>query len=417
MTEVLEALRTVSTATHQEDRMLRHWSFPERRSEPVADGAGKAPSVRLQNLSPTMKVLVFAHEQDNHVAPIRWALQQAGYHSVCWSGVSWEETEQASLFLGESSRVVLGKQVLEAGDVVWLRQPDQPEFGPQPSGPGETPPGSRYVSFFESVAALIEAQPVRCVNRLSASRLVRNKAVQLQIARACGLRVPATLMSNSPGAAKEFFERSWPKIVCKPFASHIWQREAGGAAVTGTFELRREDLPADEVFTYAPAIFQQMIDKRFDVRTVLMGKAIYSFALHTPSQALDWRQPAGLGQLRVEAIATPADVERGVLEFARRSGVCFGSLDFAVDANGAWWFLEINEQGQFLWIDQFHPQARLQQKFCAFLTAPEASTQPLEEREHLFRPLLDYEESPEKREADRILSAVLSESRYSSREL
>jgi glutathione synthase/RimK-type ligase-like ATP-grasp enzyme len=374
-----------------------------------------APSALLPCPRETkMKVLVFANELDNHVTPIRWALQQAGYSVHCWCGLSWTEAEQAWLLLREQPKLALGAHLLEPGDTVWLRQPDQPEFGPG-SGDRPTPPSSHYTSFFASVASIIEMQPVRSINSFSASRLIRHKAVQLHFARISGFKIPPTLMSNSPGAIRTFFENQ-RRTICKPFLSHIWEQSTGGAAVAGTFELSRDQLPDDEVFTYAPAIFQQMIVKSFDVRTVLMGKSIYSFALRTPDGALDWRPQAALGKICVEPIATPVDVEKALLTFAQKTGVCFGSVDFAVDANGAWWFLEINEQGQFLWIDQFNPAAALQQRFCAFLTAPESSRERLEAREHLFPSLHEYERSPEKRSADERLAAILAESRYVTRE-
>jgi glutathione synthase/RimK-type ligase-like ATP-grasp enzyme len=372
-----------------------------------------APSALLPcPLETKMKVLVFANELDNHVTPIRWALQRAGYGVHCWCGLAWTEAEQASLLLREEPKLTLGTHLLEPGDAVWLRQPDQPEFGPG-SGDRPTPPSSNYVSFFSSAASMIEMQPVRCINPFSASRLIRHKAVQLHFARISGFKIPATLISNSPGAIRTFFENEY-RIVCKPFASHFWQG-TGGTAVAGTFELSRDQLPEDEVFTYAPAIFQQMIVKSFDVRTVLMGQSIYSFALRTPDGALDWRPQAALGKIRVEPIATPVDVEKALLAFAQKTGVCFGSVDFAVDASGEWWFLEINEQGQFLWIDQFNPAAALQQKFCAFLTA-QTSCERLEAREHLFPSLQEYKRSPEKRRADEQLAAALAESRYATRE-
>lgn len=124
--------------------------------------------------------------------------------------------------------------------------------------------------------------------------------------------------------------------------------------------------------------------KQYDIRMVLMGHRVYSFALHNPKKALDWRQDAGLGNVNVEIVPTPPDVEKGILAFAQKAGICFGSVDFAVDNDGQWWFLEINEQGQFLWLDQFNTEARTLEKFCAFITAPEDSTQPLEERQGLF---------------------------------
>lgn len=361
-----------------------------------------------------MKVLVFANELDNHVTPIRWALQQAGYDVRCWCGLAWTEAERAWLQLGEEPRLALGPHLLEPGDSVWLRQPDQPDFGPG-SGDRPTPPSSHYTSFFASVASMIDMQPVRCINPYSVSRLIRHKAVQLHFARASGLKIPATLMSNSPGPIRAFFENG-RRIVCKPFASHFWEQSTGGAAVAGTFELRRDDLPDDEVFTYAPAIYQERVAKAFDVRTVLMGESIYSFALRTRDGALDWRPQAALGKVCVEPVAMPPNVEQGILAFAQKTGACFGSLDFAVDANGDWWFLEINEQGQFLWLDQFYPAARLQQKFCAFLTATESSPEALEAREHLFPSLEEYQKSPEKQRADQLLAAIVAESRYATRE-
>jgi hypothetical protein len=111
-----------------------------------------------------------------------------------------------------------------------------------------------------------------------------------------------------------------------------------------------DSLPSDEVLSYAPGIYQEKIVKQFDIRMVIMGNRVYSFALHNPKKALDWRQDAGLGNVQVEIIATPPNIENGILEFARKAKICFGSVDFAVDHDGQWWFLEINEQGQFLWL-------------------------------------------------------------------
>ncbi len=70
-----------------------------------------------------------------------------------------------------------------------------------------------------------------------------------------------------------------------------------------------------------------------------------------------------------------------------------------MDHKGDWWFLEINEQGQFLWLDYLCPQARLLEKFCAFLTAPQGSKQTLEERQGLFPSTAEYQRSHQKEEA------------------
>jgi hypothetical protein len=45
----------------------------------------------------------------------------------------------------------------------------------------------------------------------------------------------------------------------------------------------------------------------------------------------------------------------------------FGAIDLIVTPAGDYVFLEVNEMGQFLWIEQSAPQERLLAHFCAYL--------------------------------------------------
>jgi hypothetical protein len=367
-----------------------------------------------------MKVIVLAQENDNHTAPIKWALEKAGYKVACWGGLSWTEQQQVSLLLDDQTKMVLGPHAVEPGDAVWIRRPDQPVYNPKVSDADRKFAELEYRSFYHCIAYTLELLPVWIVNKYSASRFINNKSVQLHLARLCGLKAPKALMSNSPTGVKDFFDHNPNRAICKAFTPHVWQREnVGGVAVTETFELTRDQLPEDEILTYAPGIYQDLVVKQFDIRMVLMGHRIYSYALHNPKKALDWRQDAGMGKIEVEIVPTPPDVEKGVLEFARRASICFGSIDFAVDADGKWWFLEINEQGQFLWLDQYNRDVKIQEKFCAFITAPEGSTQPLEEREGLFPSFAEYEKVYEKMQESQPppdVAAAVPNSPYMSRE-
>jgi hypothetical protein len=90
-------------------------------------------------------------------------------------------------------------------------------------------------------------------------------------------------MTNSPHAVREFFHDNPQRMICKVFSTHIWEKEQGGPVmVTETFELSPDKLPSDEVLTFAPAIYQEMVVKKFDVRMVLLGEAVYSYSLHNP---------------------------------------------------------------------------------------------------------------------------------------
>ena len=52
-----------------------------------------------------MKVIIFAYAKENHTAPVKWALEQAGYQVACWGGLSWTEQQQASLLFDDSGAV------------------------------------------------------------------------------------------------------------------------------------------------------------------------------------------------------------------------------------------------------------------------------------------------------------------------
>jgi len=128
---------------------------------------------------------------------------------------------------------------------------------------------------------------------------------------------------------------------------------------------------------------------------MLLGSAVYSYALYNPKGSIDWRQDVTQGVVRVESIDTPDDVRRQVLVFAQKSGIVFGSFDFAVDGEGHWWFFEVNEQGQFLWLDELNPTLHVQEKFLAFLTTPEwADKELIESRADLFPSWKEYLDSP-----------------------
>jgi glutathione synthase/RimK-type ligase-like ATP-grasp enzyme len=350
-----------------------------------------------------LKILITAPENENHTAPLKWALEQAGYSVACWAGLGWTEAKQASISLlpdaqFKDTQLKLGRNLVEPGDVIWIRRPLGPKPNPQTSPADAKFAANEYRCFYDSVMYLLETLPVRVINTYTASRFINNKSVQLVLARACGMNVPRTLMSNSPQAVREYFRDNPQRIICKTFSTHIWEKEQGGPiVVTETFELSADKLPIDEVLTYAPAIYQELVVKKFDVRMVLLGAAVYSYSLHNPKGAVDWRGDATEGLVRVEPIITPPEVEKSVLAFAEKSGIACGSFDFAIDNQDRWWFLEVNEGGQFLWLDAANAGLHVQEKFLAFLTAPAGSSrQMLEARQSEFPSWSDYLASPAK---------------------
>lgn len=49
-------------------------------------------------------------------------------------------------------------------------------------------------------------------------------------------------------------------------------------------------------------------------------------------------------------------------------GINFGSFDFSIDLTGQWWFLEVNTQGQFLWLEN-EVELGLLENFARFIVS------------------------------------------------
>jgi hypothetical protein len=197
---------------------------------------------------------------------------------------------------------------------------------------------------------------------------LEQKPVQLTIAHNVGLSVPATVMTNTAALLPAGFRDGSTVCVHKSFRPHAWvEKGLSHHAETSIIEggLKFDD----EVFGYAPGIYQEKIRKQYDVRTVLIGDALHSFRIDGNAKYTDWRLDFIVGQAVIRRIEMPQEVSDQVRKFANVAGLVFASFDFAVDIDGRWWFLEVNQSGQFLWIDDVLPEEGTYQSVLSLLGA------------------------------------------------
>jgi glutathione synthase/RimK-type ligase-like ATP-grasp enzyme len=177
------------------------------------------------------------------------------------------------------------------------------------------------------------------------------KPYQLCIAQRLGLRIPDTLVTNNPNEIREAFRRFGSMIV-KPARS-------GYAVVDGqersiyTSRLLDEHLEYLHEARLSPAIYQELIPKRYDVRVTVVGTQIFAAAIHSQNDAdaaVDWRRTSD-PNLRHTPITLPEKVQELLLALMSKLGLSFGAIDFIETPDNEFVFLEINPNGQWLWID------------------------------------------------------------------
>lgn len=176
------------------------------------------------------------------------------------------------------------------------------------------------------------------VNEPRATRAAENKVIQLRAAQQVGFRVPRTLISNDIDSVRMFCDLLKGNVVVKSVRGTI-------QGPTFTQPLAEEHLDPDSL-RLCPAIFQERIPGSHHLRVHCFGDEI--LAARIESEALDWR-----GNLDVPFVKY--DVPDNLRELLRAVLGCLdlrmGIVDLKLDRDGSPVWLEINPQGQFLFVE------------------------------------------------------------------
>lgn len=238
---------------------------------------------------------------------------------------------------------------LAAVTAAYFRRPEAPQ-PPEGVGPAETRAycAAEWAALLKTLIGRFDGL---WFNDPTAIVRAEDKPRQLLAARRVGLRVPATVITNRPDVARPFLAA--PDRIAKP----LRQAEIDspdGAEVIFTTRLDAAGLGSDVGIAAAPLILQQEIAKACDLRVTVVGDRLFCVAIgsqaHDETQ-VDWRRGVRPDLLH-QVTTLPAEVTEGCLALTRDLGLRFGAIDLVRTPEGEHWFLEINPNGQWAWIEQ-----------------------------------------------------------------
>lgn len=182
----------------------------------------------------------------------------------------------------------------------------------------------------------------------------QNKLYQLGIAKRLGFQVPRTLSTNDPRKAMEFIKTALSKVVVKAVRQGVL-KVGDQENVIFTNEVTEKDIEALMDVKYCPVIFQEYIPKRFDLRVTVVGSRVFAVEIHPNSKVLnsefDWRR--GDQETLLYRIHTlPEDIESLCVNLLEALDLNFGAIDLVYSDTGDYFFLEINPNGQWAWLEQ-----------------------------------------------------------------
>lgn len=253
-------------------------------------------------------------------------------------------------------------------DVVWRRRPAKPKLEgyvhPDDLKNATNENRELYNTFWQVVAPdAFWINPPISYSKSSC------KLLQLKIASKLGLKIPETLVTSYPEKIIEFIQKYQPgEVVYKPMYPVMWAGDTE-MRLTYTKPILLEDLPKPSVLRLTPGIYQKRIEKAFELRVTCMGHTAIATKIcsqDTANGKEDWRSVSAT-ELNMQPYALPDEIANKCFALMLKLGVVFGCFDFIVTPEGEYVFLEINEQGQFLWQEEQNASIKLLDPFVKFL--------------------------------------------------
>ena len=317
-------------------------------------------------------VIILSSAHDPHASAVAWALHSNNTPYRLSPSIRTDDHIRFSIRMGEAGqRVEIDGHDSTKVRSVWHRRPTLPEAGNCLEADRRFIEGQwKYLqkNLFDLSDSLLDAL---WVNRPRAADFAESKLAQLQAAGAAGLKVPDTIIGNHALDIAMLIKR-WNRIVFKTFYPQSWQSDSSGR----TYKMSavpldsKSELP-EQAIAMSPGIYQRYIDKVFDVRVTVIGCQLFAVKMRKASGEayFDWRPHSYDDDMRTELFPVSAVLEAKLRDLMARLGIVFGCIDLVVDRNDEVYFLEVNQAGQFLFVEESLPELRVLRAMTAMLSA------------------------------------------------
>ncbi len=305
-----------------------------------------------------MKYLIPTEPDDMHAIVVKLALENLGHQVTLIFTADQPTRQKNSVFVDIEQYRWQSADRFEAildndYDVVWWRRARKPYLPKNIAHPEDYRFVVRENLLFHESFTYNMAPNAWWINNKEAASRANFKILQLKTASECGITIPTTLCSNDPEEIRLFLlQHEANGIIYKPLSGEDKQIK-----IPSVSKITYLDLPTNQSLQRSPRIYQKEIQKQYEVRVTCFGHYLVAAKLNSNTNK----------QLVIEPYVLPDDLEIKIRAFMHELGIVFGVCDFIVTPDHQFIFLEVYEQGQFLWIEDYNPSFKMLDIFVNFL--------------------------------------------------
>ena len=254
---------------------------------------------------------------------------------------------------GGSLNLASGKVALSDVTAVWYRRPANPEVDSAVSDERArdvclAQSQETLRGLWRSIDAFWMSYPIN-IQRAG------SKILQLSIAPQLGFQIPDSIVTVDPQEVARFWHANEGDVAVKPLSGVAFMSSATNTPA-GVYTCRMEESDLREIDTvrYTPTFLQQYIPKAIELRITVVGKQVFAAEIHSQTREEsrhDWRviSPRYIPH---RPHSLPCELEERCVALVEYFGLSFGTIDMIRRPDGEYIFLEINANGQWLWIEE-----------------------------------------------------------------
>lgn len=327
-----------------------------------------------------MNLLIVSYHEDPHASIVAAALHALGHTVTLWDAPVTSAAILASVCLDDKSlrwEIAGRTYAYDHFNTIWLRRrrgvslPESIHDDDAKFARGE------INAYFDNLWS-IASPATKWIHSAQIATDGENKLKQLAIAQRIGFKLPHSLISNDRSAILEFIgdaEQKGEEIIYKTFRPAGWS-EGDKVRLKHTTVVSKSNILSNGLVEAVPGIYQRRIAKSHEVRATFFGNRDVSVLIDSqnhPQGREDWRGAINL-QGYLSPILLPTDIHEKCCALMAQMSLSMACFDFIVDEYGEYYFLEINQQGQFLWVEEQCPEAPMLDAFLAFILGEKPSS-------------------------------------------
>jgi len=189
------------------------------------------------------------------------------------------------------------------------------------------------------------------LNHVDKIRSAENKVYQLIIATENGFQVPSSLITDQQLSALKFYNEHNEHCIIKTVRSGLID-PGNDELVIFTNRLTLDEINSQRINNF-PVYIQKLITKKFDLRVTVVGKTVFAARIdsqYKEESKIDWRNSSV--PLEHSTYHLPKDICDNCIALTKSLGLNFGAIDLVVDEKDNYYFLEINPNGQWAWLEK-----------------------------------------------------------------